>query len=724
MNGAQAGQSHHATWSAAGFADELVPVCGPKDDCSHPGKRPHLCGWETEKIPPSEFRPGMNLGVRTRYFPAIDVDVDDPAIVAVVEEIAREILGTTARRSRSNSPRCALLYRLDGEPFPKVRVKFTTPDGSDAKVELLGDGQQLVVAGIHHSNAPLEWDAGPTAEKLPSMSRDTRAEFLSALRAALEAAGCRDISTDRPEPQNGATKTGTFQPPNGTAREHAYALAALKKACEAIRGASEGERNDTLNREAFGIAQLVAGGMLDRDSAEAALQAAAEACSLQATEIRATLRSAFGGGEKSPRGLPAQEPTAPSSSAAPNTPAAAQRLSLEDAKAPPVERFILGSMIPLEKASVIFGPTSIGKSALISQIAFHLAGGSESLWGLPLIPDGAPVLIYSAEDTLDDWKRKAAATRKAGGINMERALSRLYVIDKTEGVARLSEVVTVRTEGLVKGESISRRIARPTQEQDLIIAEARRIGARLIVVETASRLVDDEDNANFAALMAALGRISRLTGAAILLSHHATKAASKDNDSAIENARGGGALIADARNALSLFPADEQQASAYRDRFPSEDIAVLVHGKGTSSTRRHTPIVLVRCDATYGAVFRLPDDAELSPEMEQANTERLERQRRREAEELARLYDVVAHTLPNKPAISPSWLRDNAAKDIGVSKHRVEALVNRALESGVLKVARRTERGITLALGLDPRRPSSTSAAHWASPGESPGVDL
>src|SRR5712664_3942905 len=116
MSGTQAGHPYHPRWSAAGFAAELVPVCGPRHDCASPGKRPHLPAWQTEKIPPSEFKPGDNLGLRTRYFPAIDIDVEDPAIVAVVEEIAREIFGTTARRSRSNSPRCALLYKLEGEP--------------------------------------------------------------------------------------------------------------------------------------------------------------------------------------------------------------------------------------------------------------------------------------------------------------------------------------------------------------------------------------------------------------------------------------------------------------------------------------------------------------------------------------------------------------------------------------------------------------------------------
>src|SRR5215831_11245772 len=107
---------HHAAWSAAGFAEELLPVCGPKHECDSPGKVPHLGKWQTAAIEPSEFKPGMNLGLRTRYFPAIDVDVEDTAIVAAVEDVARELFGTTACRRRSNSQRCAFLYKLEGSP--------------------------------------------------------------------------------------------------------------------------------------------------------------------------------------------------------------------------------------------------------------------------------------------------------------------------------------------------------------------------------------------------------------------------------------------------------------------------------------------------------------------------------------------------------------------------------------------------------------------------------
>jgi hypothetical protein len=317
------------------------------------------------------------------------------------------------------------------------------------------------------------------------------------------------------------------------------------------------------------------------------------------------------------------------------------------------------------------------------------------------------VLVYTAEDSLDDWKRKGAAVLCGGGIDMERALERFYIIDQSEGVARLSEVVTVRTGG--PAESVSQRIARPTQEQDRVIDAARSVGANLIIVETASRLVEDEDNASFSALQSALGRIGRETGAAVPVSHHSTKAASKDNDSSIESARGGGALVFNARNALSLFPAESDIAKRFADRFPAEDVVVLSHGKPTSSTRRSPPITLIRCDATHGAVFRLPDEVAFTPEEQEKNATRLEAQRERERAQLGRLFDVVERALPTKPAISPSWLRDNMHRDIGIPARQVESLVTLAVDRGVLKVATRTGRGTTVVLGLDPRQPSCPS---------------
>ncbi len=375
------------------------------------------------------------------------------------------------------------------------------------------------------------------------------------------------------------------------------------------------------------------------------------------------------------------------------------RLDLESIRNPPREVCLLGRMFPLGKPSVLFGPTGAGKSAALAQLFFSLAAGVDSLWGLPLLPGGGPVLIYTAEDTIDDWTRKGAAILKAGGIDVERALERFFVVDRTDGIVRFTESVTIRSG------DISRRVSRPTEELEHVIAVAKARAVRAILFETVSNLVDDEDNPTLAALLGAIRRITVATGAAGIVSHHATKAASRENDSAIESARGGGSLIANARNAASLFPADPETAKPYLDRFPAEDVVVLTHGKPTSSTRRHQPIVLIRTDATWGAVLRLPDEVAFTPEQERANAAKVDAGRQREAEALRRLYEVVERLLPLGP-VSPNSLRDHAI-EVGIEKRKLTDLIRIALKLGILKQLAPASggRGVRLGLGRDPRKP-------------------
>ncbi len=387
---------------------------------------------------------------------------------------------------------------------------------------------------------------------------------------------------------------------------------------------------------------------------------------------------------------------AASLAAAPKPTLDLRSILIADVRNPPVEEFVLDGMIPFGKSSVLFGPQSVGKSALAAQVVFAFAAGEERIWGLPLYPGGGPVLVYSAEDSLDDWVRKAAAISQATTINVEGALNRIWVVDKSEGVARLSEVVTVRLG------SESRREARPTAEADAIIEAALGVGAKLILIETASRLVDDEDNAAMSALQSALGRIARATGAAVICIHHPTKAASKDNDSAIESARGGGAFTMNSRNVLTVFPASSDEAKPWADRFPADDLVVLGHGKPSPSTRRHAPITLVRCDGGFGAVFSLPDDVALNPEQAQRNAARVELDRQRVWGQLRHLYEKVEDFLQTGP-VSRHMLHQRHG-ELGLPRDAVYPLIEVALTRGVLKIATRNKRGITLALGNDPRR--------------------
>jgi hypothetical protein len=80
-----------------------------------------------------------------------------------------------------------------------------------------------------------------------------------------------------------------------------YVEAALESATAAVRAAVEGTRNDTLNREAFGIGQLVASGAINSGDAEGELMDAAISAGLSENEARRTVLSAFSGGAASPR---------------------------------------------------------------------------------------------------------------------------------------------------------------------------------------------------------------------------------------------------------------------------------------------------------------------------------------------------------------------------------------------------------------------------------------
>jgi hypothetical protein len=96
---------------------------------------------------------------------------------------------------------------------------------------------------------------------------------------------------------------------NGAGINSPYARAALERECEAITIASRGNRNDTLNRAAFSLSQLVAGGELHEHQVRSRLTQAAIAAGLEDGEIRATIDSGAREGRKRPRVTPENEST-------------------------------------------------------------------------------------------------------------------------------------------------------------------------------------------------------------------------------------------------------------------------------------------------------------------------------------------------------------------------------------------------------------------------------
>lgn len=78
----------------------------------------------------------------------------------------------------------------------------------------------------------------------------------------------------------------------------------MERECAAVANAVEGTRNETLNRAAFALGQLVAGGALGDEVVHRRLLAAADASGLDEQEAERTIASGFDAGAKEPRAVP------------------------------------------------------------------------------------------------------------------------------------------------------------------------------------------------------------------------------------------------------------------------------------------------------------------------------------------------------------------------------------------------------------------------------------
>jgi P4 family phage/plasmid primase-like protien len=134
-------------------------------------------------------RDGANVGLAAGRFPALDIDCTDPELAQLVEGVAREVLGGAPCRI-GRAPKRLLLYRTD-EAFGRMRL-WIRHAGEQHLVEMLGQGQQFVVSGIHPATGqPYHWnEALPDPGELTLIAREHVAGFFDALEEALAFLGC------------------------------------------------------------------------------------------------------------------------------------------------------------------------------------------------------------------------------------------------------------------------------------------------------------------------------------------------------------------------------------------------------------------------------------------------------------------------------------------------------------------------------------------------------
>ncbi len=270
---------------AALLAQGLQPVA-----VYNRAKRPFGDHWQQTKGMPVFVAAAQSTGILCNGVRGIDIDISDAAAADRAAAIVADTCGPSPFvRGRPDSAKRLILYRGSG----KKRVIKTDA----GKVEILGDGQQFVAYGIHPDGAPYEWfDEEPASVKLNGqLVKETDLDRLEkALHAALGGS-----APDDPVPSFSGPKPEVA---------HAWAQTALDEEARRVASAAPGTRNDELNRSAFNLGQIVAGGALDRSIVQDALRNAAAACGLGKDDgwpqVNRTITSGLASGAKEPRRAP------------------------------------------------------------------------------------------------------------------------------------------------------------------------------------------------------------------------------------------------------------------------------------------------------------------------------------------------------------------------------------------------------------------------------------
>ena len=180
------------------------------------GKRPLLDGWQTKvSVPVEELRrwPGGNTGILTKWTPAADLDLTHQEAADAVEELVKRPFEGIIPVRFGQAPKRAMLFQTS-QAFPKLAVHFVDPAGRKHKIEILGKGQQLVVAGRHpNTRQEYSWYGPPPWE----IQRTDLAEITERVARALLEAGARLLKKEF-----GFERTQVIGPANRQARPTRY----------------------------------------------------------------------------------------------------------------------------------------------------------------------------------------------------------------------------------------------------------------------------------------------------------------------------------------------------------------------------------------------------------------------------------------------------------------------------------------------------------------------
>jgi hypothetical protein len=262
-----------------------VCTCG-RSDCSSAGKHPLVRrGLYEATTDPKQIQDwwrrwrSANVGVATGSVSGIVViDVDLPAAFASLGRLIEAQLPATLT-GLTGGGGVHLVYTSDDDVLGNSAGRLPGIEDDLAGIDLRGNGGYIVATpSLHRSGGSYEWlDADRPVAAAPAWLKQPVRVYV-----ALD-----DVA--------GTDFTGDGTP---------YGLAVMRDELDRVRAAQVGTRNHQLNRSAFALARLVAGGELLGSATRSSLLGVSLAIGLDEPESRQTIDSAFDAGLRQPRVAP------------------------------------------------------------------------------------------------------------------------------------------------------------------------------------------------------------------------------------------------------------------------------------------------------------------------------------------------------------------------------------------------------------------------------------
>ena len=268
-------------------------ACARGEACPHPGKHPRtLHGVKDATTDRKQIKawwekwPKANVGIATGAPSGIFVlDVDGATGKASLKELEAE---------HGRLPRTVTVKTGNGRHlyFRSAGGRIGNSAGRLGKgIDVRGDGGYVVGAGsVHYSGAIYRYVAGRALREIEVASAP---EWLIDLISAPKSIDAVDAEPNVPP-----------VPADKLDRARAYADAACGRELDRLQKAPKHQRNDTLNKAAFKLGQLLPYGLFDPVAGTTDLARAAAEIGLDDHEIGPTITSGLNAGSQYPRRLP------------------------------------------------------------------------------------------------------------------------------------------------------------------------------------------------------------------------------------------------------------------------------------------------------------------------------------------------------------------------------------------------------------------------------------